>query len=137
MPGRKLPDIVFPWSSNLAYATGVLATDGNLSKNGKCIVLHCTDLQLIKVFRACIASSAKISKTYHNGYGKKQTYRLQAGNVQLYRWFLTLGFTPAKTYSLGPIKIPNEYFRDFLRGHLDGDGSIIGYVDKYNTYKNP
>ena len=34
---------------------------------------------------------------------------------------------------------PMGVFRriDFLRGHLDGDGSITTYTDRYNTFKNP
>jgi hypothetical protein len=35
------------------------------------------------------------------------------------------------------LNIPDLYFRDFLRGHLDGDGSIITYKDYYNTFINP
>jgi intein/homing endonuclease len=36
---------------------------------------------------------------------------------------------------LGEVKIPSEYFIDFLRGHLDGDGSIFTYEDRYNHYQ--
>ena len=42
---------------------------------------------------------------------------------------------PSKTSKLGLLKIPNEYFADFLRGHIDGDGSVISYIDKHNSYK--
>ncbi len=44
---------------------------------------------------------------------------------------------PRKTSRLNEISVPNEFFRDFLRGHLDGDGSIVAYEDSYNTFKNP
>jgi len=47
-----------------------------------------------------------------------------------------IGITPAKSHTINQIIIPEEFFRDFLRGHLDGDGSITVYMDKYNTYKN-
>jgi len=60
---------------------------------------------------------------------------LQFSKVQFYNWLISIGVTPAKTYTVGPIKIPDKFFRDFLRGHLDGDGSIYTYLDKCNNYK--
>lgn len=39
-----------------------------------------------------------------------------------------------KTLSLGKLRIPKRYFADFVRGHLDGDGSVFTYVDKYMEY---
>ena len=61
---------------------------------------------------------------------------IQFGNIQLYNWLLSIGLHPNKTYDIGKIKIPDEYFPDFLRGHLDGDGSIWTYIDRWNTFKN-
>ena len=40
-----------------------------------------------------------------------------------------IGLTPNKTKTIGILKIPNKYFRDFLRGHLDGDGCTYSYWD--------
>src|SRR5262245_12236790 len=40
-----------------------------------------------------------------------------------------------KSLRLGPLQVPDEWMRDFLRGCIDGDGSIVTYVDRYNTYK--
>jgi len=42
---------------------------------------------------------------------------------------------PAKSLRLGSLRVPDEWFRDFLRGSIDGDGSIVSYVDSYNTFK--
>ncbi len=36
---------------------------------------------------------------------------------------------PAKTKTLGALKIPDEYFWDFLRGAYDGDGCFYSYWD--------
>ena len=41
---------------------------------------------------------------------------------------------PNKSKRLQSLKIPDEFFFDFLRGHLDGDGSIKKYYDP--VYKN-
>ncbi|MCX6791258.1 MAG: hypothetical protein NTV62_03670 [Candidatus Gribaldobacteria bacterium] len=78
-----------------------------------------------------------ISTTYNNGWSQKPSYSIQFGDIQLYNWLLTIGLFSAKTYTIGELKIPDKYFRDFLRGHIDGDGSIWTYQDKWNTFKNP
>jgi len=53
----------------------------------------------------------------------------------LYRWLQRIGIQSNKTYSIGKLLVPEKYFADFLRGHLDGDGSIFTYTDKYMVYK--
>jgi hypothetical protein len=38
--------------------------------------------------------------------------------------------------TLGPLAVPDEYFADFFRGCLDGDGSVLVYTDRHHTAKN-
>jgi hypothetical protein len=137
MPKAKLPDKDFKWSPELAYVIGLITTDGSLSSDGRHIIMRSSDIQLLKTFKECLSLPNKVKETFNNGWTKRPTYRIQFGNVQLYRWLLKIGLTPRKTYSIGKLKIPNKYFPDFLRGHLDGDGTVVGYIDRYNTYKNP
>lgn len=139
MPKPRLPDKDFPWTSDLAYAVGLLTTDGNLSKDGRHITLRSSDLQLLETFRQCLklTQSGQIVETKRTGWAKKPSFIVQFGNVQFYRWLLKVGLHPAKTHTLGELHIPDTYFPDFLRGHLDGDGSITTYSDTYNTFKHP
>jgi len=137
MPKAKLPDKDFKWSADLAYVIGLIVTDGCLSGDGRHIIMRSCDTQLLKTFKKCLNLSNRISETFNNGWGKKRAYRIQFGNVQLYRWLLKIGLFPAKTYTIKKINVPDKYFRDFLRGHLDGDGYIQTYTDYYNTFKNP
>lgn len=137
MPKQKLPNKNFTWSPKLAYAIGLLTTDGNLSSNGRMFSLRSSDKDQIQNFRECLGVSQRIEKTNHNGWSKRPSYRIQIGDVQFYRWLLKIGLFPAKSYTVGPLKIPDKFFRDFLRGHLDGDGSITTYQDRYNTSKHP
>jgi len=116
------------WSSNLAYAIGLLVTDGNLSPDGRHFTFVSKDIGLIKTFKRCLALSNRITpKT--SGYSNKMYYKLQFGNVKLYNWLLNIGLMPNKTRIISKVEIPDEYFADFLRGHLDGDGSIRVYQD--------
>jgi hypothetical protein len=55
---------------------------------------------------------------------------VQFGNVAFYRFLLSAGLFPNKTKTMGVLKIPDIYFADFLRGHLDGNGCTYSYWDK-------
>ena len=68
--------------------------------------------------------------------GGNTCYRIQFSNIQLYRWLQQIGLFPHKTYTIGALTVPDQFFRDFLRGHLDGDGTITTYQDRYNIRKN-
>jgi hypothetical protein len=64
-------------------------------------------------------------------------YVLAWGNRAFYDWLTTIGLMPAKSLKLGALAVPQEFFPDFLRGAIDGDGSITMYQDRWNASKNP
>ncbi len=130
MPKQKLPPKNFIWNSELAYVVGLLVTDGNLSKDGRHITLRSSEIDLLNTFKKCLNLKNKIGFT-----DRQRGCMVQFGSVQFYNWLSGVGLFPAKTYTIGKIKVPDEYFRDFLRGHLDGDGSITVYIDRYNIYR--
>ena len=137
MAKTKKLDKNFEWTPEIAYTVGLITTDGCLSSDKRHIIMRSSDIQLLKTFRKCLNLSVKIGVTKNYGLTKRCSYRVQFGDVQFYRWLLKIGLFPAKTYTIGKLEIPDIYFRDFLRGHLDGDGSISTYKDYYNTFKNP
>ncbi len=118
------------WSSKLAYATGLIASDGNLSSDGRHIVFVSKDLKLVKVFQKCLGLRCKIA-TKASGFTKSgKYYYVQFGDVKFYRFLQSIGLTPAKSKTLAALGIPDEYFFDFLRGSFDGDGTFYSYWDK-------
>jgi len=137
MAKTRLPDKEYVWSPELAYAVGLLVTDGCLSNDGRHIIFRSCDIDQIEALRLCLHIQTTIeSPRYEVEHGQRVCYRLQIGDVQLYRWLLRIGLFPKKSYTIGPIAVPDEFFRDFLRGHLDGDGMIVTYRDSYNVFKN-
>lgn len=136
MPRKKLPDKNFQWTPELAYIIGLITTDGSLSKDGRHIVIVSTDLLLLEDCQKNLPFPTKITNKLPGSFSKKKTYKIQFSNVQFYKWLLKIGLFPNKTYTVGILDIPYKYFRDFLRGHLDGDGDITVYTDYYNTFKN-
>ncbi len=129
-------NINYRWTPELAYAVGLIATDGNLSKDKRHILFTTTDLQLAKIFKKCLGLKNKIMVTPPSGFGKKLAYRINFGNVKFYRWLIKIGLAVNKTHLIKRMGIPERYFADFLRGHIDGDGSIFTYNDRYMVYKN-
>jgi len=58
-------------------------------------------------------------------------------DARLYRWLLSIGIHPAKSLTLGAIDVPSEFFVAFLRGLLDGDGSIYRLRHRPTTKAQP
>jgi len=134
MPKPKLSDINFKWTSDLAYAIGLLVTDGNLSSDGRHIIMRSSDIDQLETFKKCLELKNKIGTSNSNGFSKNTSYRVQFGNVRFYHWLMSIGLFPAKSYTIGEVNVPDEFFRDYFRGCLDGDGNIQTYRDGYNFY---
>lgn len=117
------------WNPEIAYAVGLITTDGNLSSDRRHIILVSKDASLLKTFKKCLGLKNKIGSRRSSYTGKKNCHHVQFGNVILYKWLLNIGLIPNKTKRVGLLKILNKYFFDFLRGHLDGDGDIRRYQD--------
>lgn len=116
------------WSPEFAYALGLLATDGNLSSDGRHFDFTSNDMEQLKNFMRCLGIKVKIGyKT--SGYTGERRPRIQFGDVNFYHFLLKIGFMPAKTKIISELKIPEELFLDFLRGHFDGDGTFYSYWD--------
>jgi hypothetical protein len=116
------------WNSLLAYAVGLLAADGSLSKDGRHVDLTSKDLIQIKNFQDCL-------ELHDLTIGNKKSsgglcYRIQVSDILFYEFLLGLGLTPAKSKTLNSLKIPNKYFFDYLRGEFDGDGCFYSYWDR-------
>ncbi|MDP1706725.1 MAG: hypothetical protein Q8L36_02790 [bacterium] len=116
------------WSPKFAYALGLLATDGNLSTDGRHFDFTSKDMEQIRNFMNCLEIKPKIGYK-KSGYTGQKRPRIQFGDVNFYKFLLGIGFMPAKSKIMADFKIPNKYFFDFLRGHLDGDGTFISYWD--------
>lgn len=133
---RYKPRIVrhFIWSPDLAYAVGLITTDGCLSPDRRSVTFTSIDIEQVGNVKRILNAKGKLGFT-RNVRG--EAYRIVVSDVQFYDWLLSIGLRPAKSLILGSLNIPDEFFRDFVRGHLDGDGSITTYTDRYNTKKDP
>lgn len=115
------------WTSKLAYAIGLLATDGCLSPPGHLIDLTSNDREQLENFIQCLRIPLRI--TQKSAGSGRASLRVQFKNVLFYNFLLSVGLAPAKSKTIGVIKIPSKFFWDFLRGAYDGDGCTHSYWD--------
>ena len=116
------------WSHDFAYAIGLIATDGCLSNNGRCVILTSKDDEQLESFLQSLNIKAKIGINI-SGFGGISK-RVQLSDILFYRFLQSIGLTPKKSKTFGTLKIPRKYFFDFLRGVFDGDGSTYSYWDR-------
>lgn len=118
------------WSPEIAYVVGLIATDGNLSRTRYGLALSSKDVDLLETARRCLQLTNAITP-YTNG----RCYHIQWRDRHFYDWLVDIGLTPAKSLTLGSLAVPDEYFADFFRGCIDGDGTVLVYTDRYHTAK--
>ncbi|MDP2651744.1 MAG: hypothetical protein Q8O94_01265, partial [bacterium] len=127
-PKPKRREVV--WSPKLAYAIGLIATDGCLSNDGRHLFFVSKDIEQIKNLKKALGLKVKIGIHRAGARMKNRLYhRVQWGDVFFYNFLLGIGLMPNKSRVLGVLSIPDEYFYDFLRGSFDGDGSFYSYFD--------
>ncbi|MEK7138408.1 MAG: hypothetical protein AAB787_02775 [Patescibacteria group bacterium] len=112
------------WSPGFAYAIGLIATDGNLSIDGRHMNFASKDIELIETFKKCLLLDNRIGRKARGGEIDKKYFQVQFGDKNFYDFLLDLGLTPTKSRTIGKLEIPSDYFADFFRGCIDGDGSI-------------
>ncbi len=100
------------WSPGLAWAIGLIATDGNLSPDGRHLVVRSKDRDMLETLRRCLGLSHRITLTSNGRGGRIHT--LQWSDRVFYRWLLAIGLTPAKSMTLRPLAVPGGVLRRLL-----------------------
>lgn len=129
--GRKISwDINFfeNESVRLAYWMGFMYADGNLSKNGTSYSLRISivenDRNLLEQFSSDINLNInKIGIKILKNNGKPQVH-IGIGHKKLGELLKKWGIVPNKTYNFVEPNILDELLPHFIRGWIDGDGSI-------------
>lgn len=112
-------------SHNMAWILGFIASDGTVrkDKNEIKIGLSIKDKEILEKIKQELQLQVDI-KEYITGNGYEAcsltwTCEEHKQDLALY------GITPQKTFTLKPpIKLPKEFYIDYIRGYFDGDGSI-------------
>ena len=126
---HRLSKTKIEWSPKFAYAIGLIATDGCLCNDGRHIDFTSKDEELVLKFRECLGIKNKIGIKYRGNdkYKKTKCFRVQLGDINFYEFLVSIGLSPKKSKILKDLSVPRQYFWHFLRGCIDGDGSIGSY----------
>jgi hypothetical protein len=116
------------WDDRLAYAIGLLATDGNLSPDGRHIGFTTKDLELAALYKKCLEIDNVIGRKARGNSAEKKYFVVQFGDVLFYRFLESIGLTSRKSKTIGSLFLPRHLFYDFLRGCIDGDGNIHAFM---------
>jgi hypothetical protein len=116
------PEVLLSWSADLAYAIGLLTADGNLNKDRSRVEFISTDTDLIDLYCRALRLG-DIHVVFTPQQSRQSWYQVKLSDRDFRAFIEEVGLTPAKSKTLGPLRVPDPVFRDFLRGVLDGDGS--------------
>ena len=121
--------IKIKWSKNFAYAIGLIASDGCLSKDRRHITFVSKDIEQVNNFVKCLrVHDLKIGRTSSSDK-RFLAYRVQISDVNFYNFLYKIGLTQSKSNTIKNVDVPKPLFFDFLRGLFDGDGCSYSYWD--------
>jgi len=127
--GQLQRKVRIEWSSNFAYAIGLITSDGCLSKDGRHILFASKEIVLINIFKKALNIKNKPTKYARGGETEKRYFSLSFGDKVFYQFLLDIGLSPTKSKIIKSVKIPDRFFSDFLRGLFDGDGTFYTFWD--------
>lgn len=111
------------------YLLGAFITDGCVYRNGTnnyACQLSSTDIDWLDLIKKQFGSNLKLHNFRDNYYG----LRIIRNNIS--QWFIDHGCLPRKTLTVNFPNVPIKFMPDFLRGLIDGDGSIGIYSSEVN-----
>lgn len=111
-----------------AYVLGFLAADGTIPSAGRSVVLmlQARDVHILRDIRMAMGSDARImERKIDPRWPNRGPYKfIYFGSQKLVADLMSLGITPRKSHTLRYPILPKRLERHFIRGLLDGDGSI-------------
>ena len=123
--GRELRNLIDThWRPELAYAVGLITSDGWLSKDVAEIGMVSKDRELIDTFAKCLNLVRKPFPSGRGGEIAKKYWSIRFKSRQFYQFLIEIGIGPAKSKTIERVAVPDEFFADFLRGVYDGDGTF-------------
>lgn len=112
-------------SKEKAWLLGLFVSDGNIKTGPRNYILRwkLKDLQLIETIKSIFPTTNDI-KIYYNKGNDCKYYNIEYGSKYLVSALQKLGYSNQKTYDCKYPEIPQKFDYHFIRGVMDGDGSV-------------
>lgn len=120
------------WSRDMAYVLGFVAADGNICHSGNAFTLHIAsnDKDVIEKIRTVMHYLGPIHEKPQ--LNEKVSYSLRICDCIIFNDLEKLGITERKSLTLSP-RVSKAFIVDFLRGFLDGDGTVYLRNNQYQS----
>lgn len=115
---------------SLWYLVGLIATDGCLSTDGRHIDITSKHKDFLD--KICNKFNLRTKPSRKNNGRNQYSYRIQISSKEFYNFLLSINLTPKKSKTLNKLQIPDRSFHSFVRGVIDGDGSIRRWTHSQN-----
>lgn len=118
------------WSPEMAYILGIVFSDGNISWNVKksynalTITAAEKDKDHLEKIRLKLESTKPLLYSTQT-----ESYRLIINSKKICQILMKFGVVPNKSLIVKFPKVPKKYLKDFIRGIIDGDGTVR-YVNR-------
>lgn len=120
-------------TSDMAYVLGVFMSDGYLTKKTSGNLFLClklNDKDLLETIKALMKFEGSVCGAGLTQSGN-QSYKIEISDSKIISDVQKWGIVERKTLTAKfPIELPQEYWRDFIRGIFDGDGCVHLSKDK-------
>lgn len=114
--------------SDKAYILGLLYADGNINKSGYVcsITLQERDKSILNKISDLIYKEDRVKLVKSKNVNWQNSYCLRICSKRVCDALMYYGLHPTKSLDLRfPTNIPFQFYKDFFRGYVDGDGSIF------------
>lgn len=110
------------------YLLGAFMTDGNIIAESNLFSVTSKDKNWLSLIGKEICPGKPVRKM-------NNCFRIDFTNQKLCSWLQSHNVTPLKSLTVSIPKVPKKYWKDFMRGCIDGDGCITTstYIKRKNN----
>jgi hypothetical protein len=117
--------------ATLWYVVGLITSDGSLSCDGRHINITAKDGGFLANLKASMGITNRIG--VKNKDKINEACYIEFSNKNFYEFLLSIGLTPCKSLTQDEVIVEDNFFGDFLRGVIDGDGCIRRWIHPGNN----
>ncbi len=123
-------DFFNEWNEEMSYILGYVFADGNVSWNPEksyhsmTITASEKDHEHLEKIRGILSSTKPLTRSE-----KTRSHRLIVNSRQMCKKLMSIGVLPRKSLTVEFPEVPKSLMRHFVRGVIDGDGTVR-YVDR-------